>query len=116
MGLRGPPERMLTVDQVHALRHKVLVEGRSQRPVATKLGISRRTSSTTTRPEEPTASCIDSNGGRRTSARRPRWMLKPLMASTSPVRHSKFVRFGRVSSAGLSAASEAGFSSSESTP
>lgn len=43
MGLRGPLERMLTVDQVHVLRHKVLVEGRSQRQVATELGISRRT-------------------------------------------------------------------------
>jgi len=43
MGLRGPLERMLTVDQVHVLRHKVLVEGRSQRQVAAELGISRRT-------------------------------------------------------------------------
>ncbi len=43
MGLRSPLERMLTVDQVHVLRHKVLVEGRSQRQVATELGISRRT-------------------------------------------------------------------------
>jgi transposase len=34
---------MLKVDQVHVLRHKVLVEGRSQRQVAKELGISRRT-------------------------------------------------------------------------
>src|SRR5215831_2665281 len=34
---------MLKVDQVHILRHKVLVEGRSQRQVAKELGISRLT-------------------------------------------------------------------------
>jgi transposase len=34
---------MLKVDDVHVLRHKVLVEGRSQRQVAKELGISRRT-------------------------------------------------------------------------
>jgi transposase len=34
---------MLKVDQVHLLRHKVLVEGRSQRQVAKELGISRLT-------------------------------------------------------------------------
>jgi transposase len=34
---------MLKVDQVHVLRHKVLVEGRSRREVAKELGISRRT-------------------------------------------------------------------------
>jgi transposase len=34
---------MLKVDHVHVLRHKVLVEGRSQRQVAKALGISRRT-------------------------------------------------------------------------
>jgi predicted transcriptional regulator len=34
---------MLKVDQVHVLRHKVLVEGCSQRQVAKELGISRRT-------------------------------------------------------------------------
>ncbi len=34
---------MLKVDQVHVLRHKVLVEGRSARQVARELGISRRT-------------------------------------------------------------------------
>src|SRR5262249_30400276 len=34
---------MLKVDQVHVLRHKVLVEGRSQRSVAKELGISRLT-------------------------------------------------------------------------
>ena len=31
------------MDQVHVLRHKVLVEGRSRRQVAKELGISRRT-------------------------------------------------------------------------
>src|SRR5690606_14207139 len=35
--------RVLRVDQVHVIRHKVLVEGRSQRRVAKELGISRRT-------------------------------------------------------------------------
>jgi transposase len=34
---------MLKVDQVHVLRHKVLVEGRSQRRVAKELGIARDT-------------------------------------------------------------------------
>jgi transposase len=34
---------MLKVDQVHVLRHKVLVEGRSRRQVAKELGISRLT-------------------------------------------------------------------------
>jgi len=34
---------MLRVDQVHVIRHKVLVEGRSARQVAQELGISRRT-------------------------------------------------------------------------
>lgn len=34
---------MLRVDQVHVLRHKVLVEGRSRRQVAKELGISRVT-------------------------------------------------------------------------
>jgi transposase len=34
---------MLKVDQVHVVRHKVLVEGRSQRQVATELGIARDT-------------------------------------------------------------------------
>jgi transposase len=34
---------MLRVDQVHIVRHKVLVEGRSQRQVATELGLSRLT-------------------------------------------------------------------------
>ena len=43
MGLQSPLERMLKVDQVHVLRHKVLVEGRSQRQVAKELGISRLT-------------------------------------------------------------------------
>ena len=36
--LRSPLRRMLKVDQVHVLRHKVLVEGRSQR-VAKELWI-----------------------------------------------------------------------------
>jgi transposase len=34
---------VLKVDQVHAIRHKVLVEGRSAWQVAKELGISRRT-------------------------------------------------------------------------
>ncbi len=34
---------MLRVDQVHVIRHKVLVEGRSQRQVAKEFRISRRT-------------------------------------------------------------------------
>src|SRR5437773_2183745 len=34
---------MLKVDQVHVIRHKVLVEGRSQRRVAKEFGISRVT-------------------------------------------------------------------------
>jgi transposase len=34
---------MLRVDQVHVIRHKVLVEGRSQRQVAKEIGISRVT-------------------------------------------------------------------------
>ena len=40
---RGSLEGMLKVDQVHVIRHKVLVEGRSQRQVAKELGISRLT-------------------------------------------------------------------------
>src|SRR5262249_62289634 len=40
---RGSLERMLKVDQVHVIRHKVLVEGRSQRQVAKDFGISRVT-------------------------------------------------------------------------
>ena len=39
----GPLERMLRMDQVHVVRHKVLVEGRTQRAVARELGISRVT-------------------------------------------------------------------------
>jgi len=35
--------RVLKVDQVHVIRHKVLVERRSARKVAKELGISRRT-------------------------------------------------------------------------
>jgi transposase len=34
---------MLRVDQVHVVRHKVLVEGRSQRQVAKELGLARET-------------------------------------------------------------------------
>ena len=34
---------MLKVDQVHVIRHKLLVEGRSRRQVAKELGISRLT-------------------------------------------------------------------------
>src|SRR3970282_285214 len=34
---------MLRMDQVHVVRHKVLVEGRSQRAVARELGLSRTT-------------------------------------------------------------------------
>ena len=34
---------MLRVDQVHVIRHKVLVDGRSQRQVAKEFGISRVT-------------------------------------------------------------------------
>ena len=34
---------MLRMDQVHVVRHKVLVEGRSQRAVAQELGLSRTT-------------------------------------------------------------------------
>ena len=34
---------MLRMDQVHVVRHRVLVEGRSQRAVARELGISRVT-------------------------------------------------------------------------
>jgi transposase len=43
MGRRHPLERMVRVDQVHVIRHKVLVEGRTQRAVARELGISRVT-------------------------------------------------------------------------
>ena len=39
----GPLERMLRMDQVHVVRHKVLVEGPSQREVARELGMSRVT-------------------------------------------------------------------------
>lgn len=41
--LRSPLGGMLRVDQVHVVRHKVLVEGRSQRQVAKELGIARDT-------------------------------------------------------------------------
>lgn len=39
----GSARRMLKVDQVHVVRHQVLVEGRSQRRVAKEFGISRST-------------------------------------------------------------------------
>jgi transposase len=42
-GIRSPLERMLRMDQVHVVRHKVLVEGRSQRAVARELGLARVT-------------------------------------------------------------------------
>ena len=34
---------MLKLDQVHVIRHKVLVEGRSSRQVAEAMGVSRNT-------------------------------------------------------------------------
>ena len=34
---------MLKLDQVHVIRHKVLVDGRSSREVATEMGVSRNT-------------------------------------------------------------------------
>ena len=34
---------MLRMDQVHVIRHKVLVEGRSRRSVAREMGVSRNT-------------------------------------------------------------------------
>src|SRR5919202_7103901 len=36
-------ERMLRMDQVHVIRHKVLVEGQSIRSVARQMGIGRNT-------------------------------------------------------------------------
>ena len=36
-------EGMLRVQDVHMLRHKVLVEGKSQRAVAREMGVSRNT-------------------------------------------------------------------------
>src|SRR5258707_12744308 len=39
----GSAGRMLRMDQVHVVRHKVLVEGRTQRAVARELGLSRTT-------------------------------------------------------------------------
>ena len=42
-GCFGSARRMLKVDQVHVVRHQVLVEGRSQRRVAREFGISRNT-------------------------------------------------------------------------
>ena len=39
----GSARRMLKVDQVHVVRHQVLVEGRSQRRVAKEFGFSRNT-------------------------------------------------------------------------
>ena len=34
---------MLRMDQVHVIRHKVLIEGRSRRSVAREMGLSRNT-------------------------------------------------------------------------
>ncbi len=34
---------MLRVDQVHAIRHQVLIQGRSRRAVAREMGVSRNT-------------------------------------------------------------------------
>ena len=45
--LRGPPERMLKVDQVDVIRHKVWVDSRSHRQVAKEFGIWRTRSSST---------------------------------------------------------------------
>lgn len=42
-GIRSPLERVLRMDQVHVVRHRVLVEGRSQRAVARELGLARVT-------------------------------------------------------------------------
>src|SRR5205085_7834550 len=39
----GCAEGMLRMDQVHVVRHKVLVEGRTQRAVARELGLARVT-------------------------------------------------------------------------
>lgn len=44
---------MLRMDQVHVIRHKVLVEGRSQRSVARELGLSRTTVSKYVEEAEP---------------------------------------------------------------
>ena len=44
---------MLRMDQVHVIRHKVLVEGRSQRSVARELGVSRNTVSKYLTQSEP---------------------------------------------------------------
>src|SRR5829696_9431650 len=43
IGGSGVRWRMLRMDQVHVVRHKVLVEGRSQRAVARELGLARVT-------------------------------------------------------------------------
>jgi len=43
------------MDQVHVVRHKVLVDGRSQRQVARELGISRASVDTQNRPLIDTA-------------------------------------------------------------
>src|SRR6202795_363184 len=42
-GIRGSLIGMLRMDQVHVVRHKVLVEGRTQRAVARELGLARVT-------------------------------------------------------------------------
>ncbi len=45
---------MLRMDQVHVIRHKVLVEGRSRREVAAAMGVSRNTVRKYVEQSEPT--------------------------------------------------------------
>jgi len=45
--------RMLRIDQVHVIRHKVLVEGQSIRSVAREMAISRNTISKYLKVSEP---------------------------------------------------------------
>ena len=44
---------MLRMDQVHVIRHKVLIEGRSRRSVAREMGVSRKTVRKYLRISEP---------------------------------------------------------------
>ena len=44
---------MLRMDQVHVIRHKVLIEGRSRRSVAREMGVSRNTVRKYLRISEP---------------------------------------------------------------
>ena len=80
------------MDQVHVLRHKVLVEGRSQRQVAKELGISRLTVKKYLAQSEPVR--------RETKARaRPVWetvgsRLEALLAWTEVLRDAAAVRKG----------------------